>query len=119
MTKEEYDNFRLRYKGCGACFPIYEKLSRFEKMWFTAIQKDVEELKKENKLIKDSYSLCKIIGEQKIKIADLEKQIEKMKRCEICKHHSNMSGCSYHSGCVKKCKENGMELFELKEIKEK
>lgn len=45
MTKEEYQDFVLRYKGCGACFPLYEKLSKFEKMWFTAIQKDVAELK--------------------------------------------------------------------------
>ena len=48
MTKEEYGDFVLRYKGCGACFPIYEKLSKFEKMWFTAIQKDVSDLEKEN-----------------------------------------------------------------------
>lgn len=46
MTKEEYENFVLRYKGCGACFPMYHTLSRFEKMWFTAIQKDVAELER-------------------------------------------------------------------------
>jgi len=44
MTKDEYDDFKLRYKGCGAVFPLYIKLSRFEKMWFTAIQKDVSSL---------------------------------------------------------------------------
>lgn len=48
MTKEEYEDFVLRYKGCGACFPMYHTLSRFEKMWFSAIQKDVAELEKEN-----------------------------------------------------------------------
>jgi hypothetical protein len=48
MTKEEYGDFVLRYKGCGACFPMYHTLSRFEKMWFTAIQKDVSDLEKEN-----------------------------------------------------------------------
>ncbi|MBR7080695.1 MAG: hypothetical protein IKI40_09280 [Treponema sp.] len=48
MTKEEYEDFVLRYKGCGACFPMYHTLSRFEKMWFTAIQKDVAELEKAN-----------------------------------------------------------------------
>lgn len=48
MTKEEYEDFVLRYKGCGACFPLYHKLSRFEKMWFTAIQKDVAELENRN-----------------------------------------------------------------------
>ena len=55
----------------------------------------------------------------KKQIAELEEQIEKMKRCEICKHQSSISGCSYHSISVKDCKENGMKLFELKEIKEK
>lgn len=48
MTKEEYEDFALRYKGCGACFPMYHTLSRFEKMWFSAIQKDVAKLEKEN-----------------------------------------------------------------------
>lgn len=57
MTKEEYGDFVLRYKGCGACFPMYHTLSRFEKMWFSAIQKDV---------------------------AELEAQIEKMKVCQNC-----------------------------------
>ena len=52
------------------------------------------------------------------RIAELKAQIEKMKRCEICKHYSRMCGCSYHSTSVKNCKENGMKLFELKEIKE-
>ena len=48
MTKDEYEDFALRYKGCGACFPMYHTLSRFEKMWFSAIQKDVAELEQEN-----------------------------------------------------------------------
>lgn len=52
MTKDEYQDFALRYKGCGACFPMYHTLSRFEKMWFTAIQKDVAELEKENAELK-------------------------------------------------------------------
>ena len=50
------------------------------------------------------------------RIAKLEQQIDKMKRCIICKHYSSISGCSYHSNWVKDCKENGMKLFELKEI---
>ena len=53
MTKDEYEDFALRYKGCGACFPMYHTLSRFEKMWFSAIQKDVAELEKENAELKD------------------------------------------------------------------
>jgi hypothetical protein len=44
MTKEEYEDFVLRYKGCGACFPLYLNLNYFEKKWFSAIQKDVAEL---------------------------------------------------------------------------
>ena len=52
MTKDEYEDFALRYKGCGACFPMYHTLSRFEKMWFSAIQKDVAELEKENAELK-------------------------------------------------------------------
>lgn len=56
MTKEEYQNFSLRYKGCGACFPLYEKLTRFEKMWFAAIQKDVTNLEEENKKLKKRFS---------------------------------------------------------------
>ena len=57
MTKEEYGDFVLRYKGCGACFPMYCNLNYFEKRWFSAIQKDV---------------------------AELEAQIEKMKCCYNC-----------------------------------
>ncbi len=45
----------------------------------------------------------------------LKEQIEKMKRCEICGHYL-YNGCNYHSLWVKDCKENGMKLFELKEI---
>lgn len=53
MNKDEYGDFVLRYKGCGACFPMYHNLSRFEKMWFTAIQKDVADLEKENAELKE------------------------------------------------------------------
>ncbi len=52
------------------------------------------------------------------RIAELEAQIEKMKCCEICRHHK-WGSCNYHSLWVNDCKENGMKLFELKEIKEK
>lgn len=50
-------------------------------------------------------------------VRKLAEQIEKMKRCEICKHYQ-LGSCNYHSNWVKDCKENGMKLFELKEIKE-
>ncbi len=62
MTKEEYQDFILRYKGCGACFPMYHTLSRFEKMWFSAIQKDVAQLEKENAELKERYNGVNVIG---------------------------------------------------------
>ena len=68
-------------------------------------------------LIIEAYLVSALPREKRI--AELEAQNEKMKRCIICKHYSSISGCSYHSNWVKDCKENGMKLFELKEIKEK
>lgn len=56
MTKDEYEDFALRYKGCGSCFPMYHTLSRFEKMWFSAIQKDVVKLEKENASLKEKLA---------------------------------------------------------------
>ena len=50
--------------------------------------------------------------------AELKAQIEKMKRCEICKEYTSGS-CNYHFYSQQVCKENGMKLFKLKEIKEK
>lgn len=77
MTKDEYGDFVLRYKGCGACFPMYHTLSRFEKMWFTAIQKDVAEL--ENKIadIKANCDLAIEGRDIKIKELELELTVEK------------------------------------------
>ena len=72
-----------------------------------------EELSQSN-LDKLSRVFCIINGDEK-RITELEAQIEKMKRCIICKHYSCISGCSYHSNWAKDCKENGMKLFELKE----
>ena len=72
MTKDEYEDFALRYKGCGACFPMYHTLSRFEKMWFSAIQKDVAELEKEK---------CELLGiiqgKDKV-IQELKKELNSM-----------------------------------------
>ena len=78
MTKEEYGDFVLRYKGCGACFPMYHTLSRFEKMWFTAIQKDVESL--EGQVAR----AFEVLADKRKQIEDLEAQIEKMKCCGNC-----------------------------------
>ena len=71
---------------------------------------------KEGKVVEhfEAYGQCR----DSRRIAELEAQINKMKMCEICKHYQGES-CNYHSYWVKDCKENGMKLFELKEIKEK
>lgn len=58
------------------------------------------------------------VDKQQKRIEELEAQIEKMKCCEMCRHHK-WGNCNYHSLWVNDCKENGMKLFELKEIKEK
>jgi hypothetical protein len=63
----------------------------------------------------DTFTAMVEFAEQETK--ELKAQIEKMKCCEICKHYQGES-CNYHSNWVKDCKENGMKLFELKEIKE-
>lgn len=55
-----------------------------------------------------------------IKLDNINKQqseqIDKMKRCEICKNYSGLCGCSYHHLWTEDCKANGMKLFELEEI---
>ena len=84
MTKDEYEDFALRYKGCGACFPMYHTLSRFEKMWFSAIQKDVAKLEKEN--------------------AELKEQIEQMKCCENCRYYSRTYEHCYSYDEYQNCK---------------
>jgi len=77
MNKEEYEDFVLRYKGCGACFPMYHKLSRFEKMWFTAIQKDVKELENIIRNQEETLRVTLLEEEKKAKkIAELEKRVE-------------------------------------------
>jgi SMC interacting uncharacterized protein involved in chromosome segregation len=67
---------------------------------------EIKELQEENKLLKNSDSLCKLIGEQKIKIAELEAQIEEMKCCYNCKH----SRTEYEH-----CKTDKHEKWEIKE----
>lgn len=48
------------------------------------------------------------------KITNLKKQIEKMKRCEMCKNH-NWQGCVFSSEERLDCINNRRKLFELKE----
>ena len=81
MTKDEYEDFALRYKGCGACFPMYHTLSRLEKMWFSAIQKDVAELEKEK---------CELLGI----IQGKDKVIQELKKenAELKNRNSELAG---------------------------
>ena len=55
-------------------------------------QEEIKELKAENEQIKNSDTLCKLIGEQKRKITDLEAQIEKMKCCGNCAKYNSGYG---------------------------
>ena len=48
------------------------------------------------------------------KVTELEAQIEKMKRCEICKHH-RWNHCSYEINITEDCIQNKLKHFELKE----
>lgn len=78
----------------------------------------IRELGQENERIKNSDTLCKLIGEQKRKISELEQKIEEMKCCGMCKYYS-MSFLPYYCTknntaphCTSKCdkweiKENG------------
>ena len=84
MTNEEYQDFVLRYKGCGACFPMYHTLSRFEKMWFTAIQKDVAELESEvNRLEKRCANYEMTLSKMEKGICDICKETEKDDKIEV------------------------------------
>ena len=62
-------------------------------------QEEIKELKAENEQIKNSDTLCKLIGEQKRKITELEQQIEKMKCCSNCDNWNWK-----HNKCEKKLK---------------
>ena len=50
-------------------------------------------------------------------INELKAQIQKMKRCEICKHYL-WNHCSYETNISEDCIQNKLKHFELKEIKE-
>ena len=70
-----------------------------------------KELQEEIELLKKSDSLCKIIGEQKLKIADLEEQIEKMKCCGNCKY-KDCNKTSQYQKCWYCKNKNKWELAE-------
>lgn len=76
------------------------------------------DLKAENEQIKNSDTLCKLIGEQKRKITELEQQIEKMKCCGNCKQRELIR----ERGQWKErfnCKGNRCVCYSKWEIKEK
>lgn len=97
MTKEQYEDFRLMLKGCGAGLPMYSTLNRFERVWFSSI---IEILTEKDKQIAD-------LEEQNSQmfntIALQEQQIEKMKDCYNC-HYSDEYGRS-QCGSLIKCYE--------------
>ena len=72
----------------------------------TEIKNRLEQI---TELTEENNKLLDVINNQDVKIADLEKQIEKMKCCEICNH--NKGGCSYHQNWTKECLENNHKYF--------
>ena len=142
MTKEElkdkliseaqdgWNKLNITKRVCGSEFSYYdgyidcgfikEEQIQIDAEQIRALQKQngelTDELKDLRQSIKEYGAGCYENGLRNGR-RKLEAQIEKMKRCEICKHYQGES-CNYHSNWVKDCKENGMKLFELKEIKE-
>lgn len=77
------------------------------------------QLQEENKtLAQHILELQNDKGELTDRCKELEIQIEKMKRCEICKHY-RWNHCSYEINISEDCIQNKLKHFELKEIKEK
>lgn len=86
------------------------------------IKKVVEIIGQEewNNIHDEESDICTTTGELIIalkSIAQLQAQIEKMKRCEICKHY-RWNHCSYEINISADCIQNKMKHFELREIKE-
>lgn len=81
--------------------------------YIKSLEKENAELKHNKKTV---VHLADCLEEKmKERIEELEQQIEKMKRCKICKHF-RWNCCSYEIRISKDCLENGMKHFELKEI---
>ena len=85
MKKETDFTLPEEYLNKSNLIPKVEQIELLAKH-ILDLQKDkgyltdkVRELEQENEQIKNSDTLCKLIGEQKLKIAELEKQIEKAK----------------------------------------
>lgn len=79
---------------------------------FSALEKENTKLKETNNTL---YESVMKVGKRN---NELKAQIEKMKRCEICKHY-RWNHCSYETNILADCIQNKLKHFELKEIKEK
>ena len=105
MTKEELEkeaeeySFRFTLDKPWVCEVERKQImAHFEKGYLAGAEpreKRIEELEAENEQIKNSDTLCKLIGEHKRKIAELEAQIEKMKNCRNCKNEKIEGACGH------------------------
>lgn len=84
MTKEELKKEAEEYATKRASkFYTRNMWDRYYQTYIDSAEpreKRIAELEAENEQIKNSDTLCKLIGEQKRKITDLEVQVEKMKK---------------------------------------
>ncbi len=99
MTKEALEKEAKEYADWfwGASPSMMKALANAYIKGAEPREKRIAELEAENEQIKNSDTLCKLIGEQKRKIAEFEEQIEKMKVCQNCDNWK-------HSKCEKKLK---------------
>lgn len=112
MTKEELKKEFEKYLKDSADYydprePLTER--KLLQMWLDCAEpreKRIAELEEISTRLESYYQ------NQKVRIAELEAQIEKMKLCQICKHYQ-WESCSYHSLWEKDCKANNHKLFEL------
>ena len=77
MTEEQYEDFRLMLKGCGAGLPMYSTLNRFERAWFSSI---IEILTEKDKQIESAKEVFADNERLLFENADLKKQIEELKK---------------------------------------
>lgn len=82
MTKEQYEDFRLMLKDCGAALPRYITLNRFERVWFSSI---IEMLTEKDKQIEKMKCWCNCGNYRDclIKRAEEEKEL-KAEECHNC-----------------------------------
>lgn len=106
MTLEEKAEEYAKKECCTTCKNINHSCKEKCECWTFAVKgylAGVRELEQENNKLLD------VINNQDVKIADLEKQIEKMKCCGNCKGVCNSDDVAYF------CKNNGYKLWEIKE----